>query len=84
MKQEFTINLNQRKYPVTIEDHSFEKLGETLKGLLAGKRLAVITDRSVYDIYGKELEEQLSKTEKKNYGDNSTAGQGCKSLPYIT
>ena len=49
MKQEFTINLNQRKYPVTIEDHSFEKLGETLKGLLAGKRLAVITDRSVYD-----------------------------------
>ena len=65
MKQEFTINLNQRKYPVTIEDHSFEKLGETLKGLLAGKRLAVITDRSVYNIYGKELEEQLSKTEKK-------------------
>ena len=41
MKQEFTINLNQRKYPVTIEDHSFEKLGETLKSLLAGKRLAV-------------------------------------------
>ena len=41
MKQEFTINLNQRKYPVTIEDHSFEKLGETLKGLLAGKCLGV-------------------------------------------
>ena len=72
MKQEFTINLNQRKYPVTIEDHSFEKLGETLKGLLAGKRLAVITDRSVYDIYGKELKKQLSKTEKSRTSIRTT------------
>ena len=69
MKQEFTINLNQRKYPVTIEDHSFEKLGETLKGLLAGKRLAVITDRSVYDIYDKKLEEQLlTRSEERRVG----------------
>lgn len=65
MKQEFTINLNQRKYPVTIENHSFENLGETLKTLHQGKRLAVITDEKVYEMYGEELEKQLAKTEKK-------------------
>ncbi len=78
MIQEFTINLNQQKYQVTVENGAFERLGEWLKTLHPGKRVAVITDESVYELYGADLEDRLKQSEKKYLIIKVPAGEDSK------
>ncbi len=59
MRQTLTINANQQKYTVTTETGLFKQLGMSLANLFPDKKIAVITDDTVMQIYEDSLRAQL-------------------------
>ena len=61
MRQTLTINTATQKYTVTTEMGFFKHMGSTLANQYPEKKVAVITDDTVLDIYGEELRAQMDK-----------------------
>ena len=56
------VNLGENSYDIVIEKGLLKKASEEIREVYSGKRIAVISDDSVYRIYGGELLNQLKST----------------------
>ena len=56
------VNLGENSYDIVIEKGLLKKASEEIREVYSGKRIAVISDVSVYRIYGGELLNQLKST----------------------
>lgn len=61
MRQTLTITVNQRKYTVTTETGLFFRLGEILSELYPGRKVAVVTDETVNQLYKEHLQKQMDE-----------------------
>ena len=56
------VNLGENSYDIVIEKGLLKKASEEIREVYSGKRIAVISDDSVYGFYGGELLNQLKST----------------------
>ena len=61
MRQTLTINTTGGKYTVTSEAGLFYHFGSILSNLFPGKKVAVITDDTVRELYGERLAKQMEE-----------------------
>lgn len=54
-----TVRLGERSYPIHIKAGLLAESGALLAGVLRGRRIAVLTDDTVYGLYGAQLEASL-------------------------
>jgi 3-dehydroquinate synthase len=83
MRQTLTINTGQQKYTVTTESGFFDRMGKYFAETYKDKKIAVITDDTVMDIYGDRLRNQMS-----NFGSDWTLislppGEQSKSIDIV-
>lgn len=60
MKQ-LSVNIPNKEYDIVIENGLFEDFGKEIKKIYNNKKISVITDSNLYDLYGARLNEVLSK-----------------------
>lgn len=65
MSYYLTLNFKEKKSEIVIESGLLKKMGRLLKEHYPGKRIMIVTDETVYSIYGPTLEEQIKETESK-------------------
>lgn len=56
-----TVNLTSNNYPIYIDSGLLEHIGDQIKKIYKGKKIAIITDSNVDKLYGNILETSLSK-----------------------
>ena len=56
-----TVNLPEKKYPISIARGLLANLGRELKNIYNNKKIAIITDSNVEALYGKDIENSLIK-----------------------
>lgn len=60
MKQ-LKVSIPGRDYTIYIEKGSIDYIGESVKNIYKGNKIALVTDQNVYNLYGKKLELNLNK-----------------------
>jgi len=60
--KKLTVNIEVDKYDLIIEKDIFKKIGKEVAKVYNNKKISVITDENVYEIYGEKLKENLTKT----------------------
>lgn len=63
MKYTLSININNKKHPVIIESGLFQSIGNRLGTHFAGKKIALITDEKINNVYGEFLKKQLNASQ---------------------
>ena len=58
---EMLVNLKEKSYPIYIEQGLLHQVGEKIKAIYQGKKIAVITDDQVNHYYGEIVKSQLEK-----------------------
>ena len=53
MVSEIDVNLSQQSYKIAIEAQGLDRLGERLKPLKLGKKVMVVSNREIFQYYGK-------------------------------
>ena len=56
------MNIPDKNYEIKIENGLFHKIGEMIKDIYGGKKLFIITDRNLQEIYGEKLNENLKNS----------------------
>lgn len=56
-----SVNLTSNNYPIYIDSGLLESVGDQIKKIYKGKKIAIITDSNVDKLYGNMLETSLSK-----------------------
>lgn len=84
MKHSLTIKMKSGKYPVIIESGLFQTIGKTLGEHFAGKKIAVITDENIQNIYGEFLTKQLDASHCEWQIIALPAGDVSKSFDTLT
>jgi len=59
MRQTLTVTVNSYKYTVTTETGIFFRLGSVLNNLYPGRKIAVITDETIKELYSEHLTKQM-------------------------
>jgi 3-dehydroquinate synthase len=75
-----TVGLDDRSYDISIESNLLSKTGILISGLGLGKRCAVISDRTVFEIYGEKVIESLESAGFVPSKIVLQPGEGTKSL----
>ncbi|MFQ9924499.1 MAG: 3-dehydroquinate synthase [Beduini sp.] len=58
---EMLVNLKEKSYPIYIEQGLLHQVGEKIKAIYQGKKIAIITDDQVNHYYGEIVKSQLEK-----------------------
>lgn len=61
--QRLDIELPQNSYPIYIENNLIDNIGEKIREIYKGKKVAVITDENVNKYYGQLVEDNLKKSD---------------------
>ncbi|MDP4143517.1 MAG: 3-dehydroquinate synthase [Bacillota bacterium] len=61
--KELLVNLPEKSYPIYIEKGLFDSIGEEIKKIYKGRKIAIITDENLDRIYGEKLSSNLEKNE---------------------
>lgn len=72
------VELGERSYPIHIGPGLLPRLGALIEGLVPSKRVVIVTDETVYGLYGEILENALS--DYTSYMIVRPAGESQKSL----
>ncbi|MDK2918897.1 MAG: 3-dehydroquinate synthase [Candidatus Petromonas sp.] len=56
-----TVELQQKKYPIFIQRGLIKNIGQKLKNIYKNKKIAIITDTNVENLYGEKLRDSLQK-----------------------
>ncbi|MDD2190249.1 MAG: 3-dehydroquinate synthase [Eubacteriales bacterium] len=84
MKYQLSINMKSGKYHVIMESGLFHKIGKTLGEYFPGKKIALITNNNLVDVYGETLQKQLNASECEWEIIVLPAGDSSKSLNSLT
>lgn len=79
--EEIEVELDSRSYPIHIEEGSLITLGERLKSYVSSRRVVVITDQHVDDLYGEKLVDSLGETDIEMEKVIVSPGEQSKSIP---
>ncbi|WP_313163827.1 3-dehydroquinate synthase [Sedimentibacter sp.] len=60
MKLDINIEKNTMKYEVIIKKGLIQNLSEEIKKVYTGKKIAVLTDENIFELYGSKLESSLN------------------------
>ncbi|QOX63118.1 3-dehydroquinate synthase [Anoxybacterium hadale] len=63
MKYTLSINISNRKHPIIIESGLFQTIGNRLGEHFAGKKIALITDETIINVYGNFIRKQLDASQ---------------------
>lgn len=74
------VNLNDKSYNIEIEKGLLSKVGEKLKGIYNGKKIFVVTDKTVFFLHGKALVDSLDSAGFEVKVDVLEPGEKTKSL----
>lgn len=50
-----TVNLGEKSYPIYIENNILKNAGNIISGIFKGKRIIIVSDDSVFPLYGEKL-----------------------------
>lgn len=78
--KELRVNIPGRDYTIFIESGSLNNIGNNIETIHKGKKIAIITDENIYELYGKELEEKLRESSFDVNTIRVKAGEVSKSL----
>lgn len=78
--KELKVNIPGRDYTIFIEKGSLKHIGTSIKKIYKGKKIAIITDKNIYDLYGNNLEEKLKAEGFTVNTIRVKAGENSKSL----
>ena len=56
-----TVNLGEHSYPIYIENHISEHTASYIKEIFQGKKIMIVSDDSVYPLYGERILSSLNK-----------------------
>lgn len=56
-----TVNLGEHSYPIYIENHISEHTASYIKEVFQGKKIMIVSDDSVYPLYGERILSSLNK-----------------------
>ena len=59
--KELKVNIPGRDYSIFIESGSIDNIGENIKKIYKGNKIALVTDENVHRLYGEELEKNLEE-----------------------
>lgn len=74
------VNLGINKYNIIIKRNVLNNIGEELKEIYNGRKIAVITDKNVFKLYGNSLKEALLKYDYSPYFIILEPGEKSKSI----
>jgi len=74
------VNLKNKSYNIEIEKGLLSKVGEKLKSLYNGKKIFVVTDKTVFSLHGKTLVDSLDSAGFEVKVDVLEPGEKTKSL----
>lgn len=57
-----TVDLGSTKYDVKIENGLLSNMGREIREIYSGSKIAVITDKNVYGLYGAQIKDPLEKS----------------------
>ncbi|NYE56502.1 3-dehydroquinate synthase [Carboxydothermus ferrireducens] len=77
------INLAENGYPVYFGEKVALKAGEFLKEKVTGKKILIVSQENIFGLYGKTLEESLTKEGFKTDVFFLPQGEVAKSMEYI-
>ncbi|GAV22967.1 3-dehydroquinate synthase [Carboxydothermus pertinax] len=77
------INLAENGYPVYFGERVALKAGEFLKENVAGKKILIVSQENIFQLYGKKLEENLNEKGFKTGVYLLPQGEVAKSMEYI-
>lgn len=84
MSQRLTINVDKKPAYDIVYEHSFQQLPEELKQFeISNRKIAIITDSNVNDLYGVEVEELLTPICSKVVRLEFPAGEEHKNLETV-
>ncbi|HHW02395.1 MAG TPA: 3-dehydroquinate synthase [Thermoanaerobacterales bacterium] len=75
-----TVNLGKRSYPIFIERGILGKIGKIVREHFSGRKILVITDSNVVDLYARQLAAGLEDEGFQTFVDVVPAGESSKSL----
>ncbi|MFA5528971.1 MAG: 3-dehydroquinate synthase family protein, partial [Peptostreptococcales bacterium] len=78
MSQSLTVQCAHKTYPIFIKNNLFHTLDSTIDS--REKKIALVTDETVYDLYGKELINKLATISQKVFPVVVKPGEESKSL----
>ena len=55
-----TVNLGEHSYPIYIENHISEHTASYIKEVFQGKKIMIVSDDSVYPLYGERILSSLN------------------------
>ena len=59
--KKISVNLAERSYEILIENKLRDSMGSYIKNIFKGKKVAIITDHNLNDLYGLEIKNNLEK-----------------------
>lgn len=59
--KKINVNLAERSYKILIDNKLRNSMGSYIKNIFKGKKIAIITDHNLNDIYGLEIKDNLEK-----------------------
>lgn len=81
--KKLSINLPDKNYDILIEKGLIENIGEHIKELYSGKRLYIVTDSNVNNIYRKIIEKILNESGFETFFTVVPAGEKSKSMKVL-
>jgi 3-dehydroquinate synthase len=78
--KELVVNLGDRSYPIFIEPEGLKNLGQLISNRGLGKKIAVISDTNVAELYGDKVIEILNNADIKTTLHIVPAGEESKSM----
>jgi 3-dehydroquinate synthase len=77
--KKLTVNLKAQSYDLVIEKGIFENIEEEISQVYKNKKISIITDENVYQIYGEKLEKILENSKFEIDIIKVKAGEDSKS-----
>lgn len=77
------VNLPDKDYDIIIKKGLIENIGEYVRSVYENKKIAIITDTNVEEIYGETLKENLEKSEFDVHFIVVKAGEKSKSISVL-
>ncbi|MCC6484109.1 MAG: 3-dehydroquinate synthase [Armatimonadetes bacterium] len=80
---EVAVSLGERSYSITIEPGLLSRVGDVLAATVRQKRLAVVTQKRVWQMWGNELQSSLSRSGLECSVIQTPNGESAKSLTWV-
>ncbi len=74
------VDLSERSYDIYIGSGLIDVLGKKLSEIISAKKVALISDKNVYNLYGRQAEESLKQAGLEVFGYVADPGEKTKSL----